>query len=399
MKFLIAASQTLSPWEMFMKFLHGIYTPWHVLINIVLIVVIALLVRIVLRFVVNRVVSRIVNGVKKRQGAEDTQALLASPLNAVRTVQRTRTLGSVFNNIVGTLIVIVAVLMIIGQLDSNITASFALITGALGAGLGFGAQNIVKDVLNGLFMVAEDQYGVGDVVDLGAATGVVEAVGVRITQIRDVNGIVWFCRNGEILRVGNVSQGWSRVIVDLAVPYDTDVSAVQSQMLATATDMATNSKWRARIVDKPEVWGIESIAADSIVIRMVVKTRPGSKDDVARELRARLKESLDAMGVKLPSLSSVVLSGFDGAESVSGARPPRTTPNPVVTTEDPKPARGRAARKANAAPATTTSAGVATRPATKDPRATTLPIQKPKPDRTQKPDQTPKPDQNKPDDD
>jgi small conductance mechanosensitive channel len=157
------------------------------------------------------------------------------------------------------------------------------------------------------------------------------------------------------------------VIVDLGVPYDTDVAAVQDRMLATAMEMATNSKWRGRVVDRPEVWGIESIAADSIVIRLVMKTRPGSTDDVARELRARLKESLDSMGVKLPSLASVVLSGFDGAESVTGARPPRTAPNPVVTTEDPKPVRPRAARAAKSD---------APRPATKDPRATTLPIPK-----------------------
>ena len=364
-------------------FASKLWSTWGVPIHIVAIIVIAFLVRLVLRFVINRVVDRIVNGVKKRHELEDTQAVLASPLNAVRVVQRTRTLGSVLNNIVSTVIVIVALLLIVSSLDSNITASFALITGALGAGLGFGAQNIVKDVLNGLFMVAEDQYGVGDVVDLGAATGVVESVGIRVTQIRDVNGTVWFCRNGEILRVGNMSQGWSRVITDIAVPYDTDVQAVQSTMLATATDMATNSKWRARVVDRPEIWGIESISADNIVIRLVMKSRPGSKDDVARELRVRLKESLDAMGVKLPSLATVVLTGFDGAESVRGARPPRTTPNPIVTTEDPKPPRGRAAKAAKAASPDTT--GV--RPARKDPRATTLPIPTPKPEQPAKPEQ------------
>jgi small-conductance mechanosensitive channel len=343
-------------WTQFVRFLNDSTSPWHALITIASIIVISVVVRVILRFVIDRVVSRIVNGVKKRQGAEDTQALLSSPLHAVRTVQRTRTLGSVFNNIVSTIIVVVALLLIVSALDKNITSSFALVTGALGAGLGFGAQNVVKDVLNGLFMVAEDQYGVGDVVDLGAATGVVEAVGIRITQIRDVNGTVWFCRNGEILRVGNVSQGWSRAIMDLAVPYDVDVQLVQDRILATATEMATNSKWRPRIVDKPEVWGIQSISADNIVIRLVMKTRPGSKDDVARELRSRLKTTFDEMDIKLPSLTSVVLSGFDGAESVSGARAPRTTPNPVVTTEDAKPARG--GRKA----------------ASKDPRSNTLPV-------------------------
>ncbi|MDQ1555841.1 MAG: moderate conductance mechanosensitive channel [Actinomycetota bacterium] len=338
-------------WTQVVAMVDSFYKAWQVPINVVAIIIVAVLLRIVLRFVINRVVDRVVHGVKRRHDVEDTQALLASPLSAVRTVQRTRTLGLVLNNIVVTVIVITSVLMIITTIAPTITGSFALITAALGAGLGFGAQNIVKDVLNGLFMVVEDQLGVGDVVDLGPATGVVEAVGIRITQIRDVNGTVWFVRNGEILRVGNMSQGWSRVIIDLAVPYDADVDAVQEKMLSTAREMASDPKWRGRIIEQPEIWGIESISSEAIVIRLVIKTRPGTKDDVARELRARLKTALDSMGIRLPNLNSVVLTGFEGAESIKGARPPRTKPNPVVTTEDARP----------------------TRKATRDPRSTRLP--------------------------
>ena len=306
------------------------------LVQVILIIVVAVVLRIVLRFVIDRVVDRIVSGVKRRQKVDDTQALMTSPLSAVRIVQRTRTLGGVLNNIVAVVLVVVAILSIITTINDKILGSFTVITAALGAGLGFGAQNIVKDVLNGLFMVAEDQLGVGDIVDLGPATGVVETVGIRITQIRDVNGTVWFVRNGEIIRVGNMSQGWSRVIIDLAVPYDADVAAVQERMLTIAAQMAADLKWRSRILEKPEIWGIESISAEAIVIRLVVKTRPGTKDDVARDLRARLKSGLDAMGVKLPALNSIVLSGFEGAESIKGARPPRTAPNPIATTAGPK---------------------------------------------------------------
>jgi small conductance mechanosensitive channel len=291
---------------------------------------VAVVLRIVLKFVIDRVVKRIVSGVKKRQNVEDTQALQSSPLVAVRVVQRTRTIGSVLGNVVTTAIVIVAVLSIITLSNSNITSAFALITAALGAGLGFGAQNIIKDVLNGLFMVIEDQLGVGDVVDLGFATGVVESVGIRVTQVRDVNGTLWYVRNGEILRVGNMSQGWSRVIIDLAVPYTADVEEVQRRMLETAVELSEDPKWRSRILERPEIWGIESISAEAIVIRLVVKTRSTAKDDVARELRARLKRLLDEMDVKLPSLNSVVLSGYEGAASIKGARPPRTKPVPTM---------------------------------------------------------------------
>ena len=311
------------------------------LVQVLAIIVGAYLLRVLLRFVINRLVRRIVNGVKKRQLVDDTQALLNSPLSAVRVVQRTRTLGTVLNNIVVVVITVVAVLTVITTINDKILGSFAIITAAIGAGLGFGAQNIVKDVLNGLFMVAEDQLGVGDIVDLGPATGIVETVGIRITEIRDVNGTVWFVRNGEIVRVGNMSQGWSRVIIDLAVTYDADVAAVQQRMLEIANEMSAEPKWAGRILENPEIWGIESISADAIVIRLVVKTRPGSKDDVARDLRARLKVALDAMGIRLPSLKSVVLGGFEGAESIKGSRPPRTAPNPVASTAEPKAARKR----------------------------------------------------------
>ncbi|SIN73163.1 mechanosensitive ion channel family protein [Agromyces cerinus] len=320
------------------------------IISIVFIIAFALLIRWVLHFVIERTVKQIVTGVKKKQDVTDTQALQASPLAAVRVVQRTRTLGTVLTNIVNVTLFIIVVLLIVNTINDAILGSFALLTAALGAGLGFGAQNIVKDGLNGLFMVVEDQLGVGDVVDLGPATGIVEEVRIRVTKIRDVNGTLWFVRNGEILRVGNMSQGWARVIVDLAVPYDVDVDEVESTLLRTATEMAHSAKWRSRVLEKPEVWGLESITAEALVIRVVMKVRSSAKDDVARELRMRLKRALDEMGVKLPSLNSVVLAGFDGATRVKGAKPPKTTPNSVVAAGDTGAAAARAAVKKPRAP-------------------------------------------------
>ncbi|MBN9240523.1 MAG: mechanosensitive ion channel protein MscS [Micrococcales bacterium 70-64] len=320
-------------WDAIWAELGDVDSGWHKLVVSVVVIVAAILLRGILLFAIRRVVSRIVNGAKKKQNFDDTQALLMSPLAAVRIVQRTKTLGSVFGNMVTAVIVILVVLVLFNTVIPNATGAFALITAALGAGLGFGAQNIVKDVLSGLFMVAEDQLGVGDVVDLGPATGVVEGVGIRITLVRDVNGTLWFVRNGEILRVGNMSQGWARVIIDLAVPYDVDLDAVQDKVLATARDMASNTKWRSRILERPEIWGIESISAEAIVLRLVVKTASASKDDVARELRARLKRALDEMDVKLPALNSIILTGADGAASVRGARPPKTKPVAVQNME------------------------------------------------------------------
>jgi small-conductance mechanosensitive channel len=320
------------------------------LVAVAAIIAIALLIRWVLLSVIDRVVDQIVTGVKRKQDVTDTQALQASPLAAVRVVQRTRTLGSVFRNVINVTLFIIVTLMIVSTIDPGILGSFALLSAAIGAGLGFGAQNIVKDVLNGLFMVVEDQVGVGDVVDLGPATGIVEEVQIRITKVRDVNGTLWFVRNGEILRVGNMSQGWSRVIVDLAVPYDSDIDAVEAQLLSTANDLAHASKWRSRVLERPEIWGLESISDDAMVIRVVMKVRTSAKDDIARELRMRLKHAVDEMGVRLPSLGSVVLSGFDGATRVRGAKPPKTAPSAVLSNEGAKAATAKAKTKRSLRP-------------------------------------------------
>jgi small conductance mechanosensitive channel len=292
-----------------------------------------------LRLVIRRVVNRIVNGAKNKANVDDTQALDRSPLAAVRLVQRTRTLGSILQNIVNVAIGIVAIVLIINILAPGVLGSIALLTAAIGAGLGFGAQNIVKDVLNGIFIVAEDQVGIGDVVDLGLATGIVEYVSVRITHVRDVNGTLWYVRNGEITRIGNMSQGWSRVIIDLAVPVDANIDEVETAMLEAAKDLAKEPKWRTRIIEKPEVWGLESVSGDALVIRLVMKTRANAKDDVARELRMRLKHAIDELGLTLPQLNSIVLTGLEGAQRIRGANPPKTRPTPVTGAAAPMPER------------------------------------------------------------
>nr|WP_235201435.1 mechanosensitive ion channel domain-containing protein [Microbacterium sp. CH12i] len=299
-------------------------------LSVAIIIAIAIAVGFVLRLVIRRVVQRIVNSAKSKANVEDTQALERSPLADMRLIQRTRTLGSILQNIINVILVVVVLLLIVGTLSPALLSSLTLLTAAVGAGLGFGAQNIVKDVLNGLFIVAEDQIGIGDVVDTGLASGVVEHVSVRVTQIRDVNGTLWYVRNGEILRIGNMSQGWARAIIDLGVPVDADVPEVETALLTAAQGLAKDPKWRTRIVERPEVWGLESITGDALVIRVVLKTRANAKDDVARELRMRLKAAIEEMGLALPSLESVMPTGPDGARRVRGANPPRTKPNPIT---------------------------------------------------------------------
>lgn len=299
-------------------------------LGIAAIIVGAVILAWVLKIVIARVVRRIVAGAKSKANVDDTRAIDASPLAQVRLVQRTRTLGTILQNIVNVTLVIIAVLLSIQLINDSLLGSFALLSAAIGAGLGFGAQNIVKDVLNGIFIVAEDQIGIGDVVDVGLATGIVEYVSVRITHVRDVNGTLWYVRNGEITRIGNMSQGWSRVIIDLAVPVDVVIEDVEQAMLDAAKALAKDPKWRSRIIEQPEIWGLESVSGDALVIRLVMKTRANAKDDVARELRMRLKNAIDSMGITLPQLNSITLTGLEGAQRVRGANPPRTKPVPVA---------------------------------------------------------------------
>lgn len=303
----------------------------------------AVILRWILLISIGRVVDRVVSGVKKAQAVEHTVELSASPLHAVRVVQRTRTIGSVLRNVVTWSIVAVTIVLILSELNFSVTALIAS-AGVLGAALGFGAQSLVKDMLNGLFMVFEDQLGVGDIVSLqstqGPVDGVVESVGVRVTQVRDVGGTLWFVRNGEIVTVGNKSQGWARVIIDLPAPYTSDVEAVERTMLETAQRLADDPKWRRKVLEKPEIWGIESISAEALVVRLVMKVRGPEQFEVARELRLRLKLALDELGVALPALNRVVMDGLDRAGKATEQKPstrggaPKTKQLPVASEKD-----------------------------------------------------------------
>jgi small conductance mechanosensitive channel len=268
--------------------------------------------RILIRTTIKRVVNQVVTGVKKAHNVDDTRELTSSPVEALRAVQRTRTLGSVFNNTANWVIISVVVILVLAELGFSVTALVAS-AGIIGAALGFGAQSIVKDVLNGLFMVFEDQLGVGDVVDLGIASGVVERVGIRVTEIRDVSGTLWFVRNGEIIRVGNQTQDWSRVIMDLPVPYSSNIDEIQSLILETAHAFAKSPEWRRKVLEDPEVWGIQALTAEAITLRLVVKVRGGEQWAAERALYRVLKDALDKREVDIPALNRMVVDGMEGS--------------------------------------------------------------------------------------
>jgi len=293
LKRLIAGSRKL-------QWFDSIWDEWGLAIRIGLIVVGLVVLRWLLLMLVRRIVTTVTTGVKKREGAADTKALDASPLARARIVQRARTIGLVLSNLITAGLTISALIAILAELGIAIGALAAGV-GILGAALGFGAQSLVKDFLAGLFIVVEDQFGVGDFVDLGTATGVVESIRLRVTQVRDGEGTVWYVRNGEILRVGNQSQGWSRIILDIPLAYNSDLDKAKKALEAAAAKLTETPTLKTGLIGKAEVWGIQALAGEGLVFRMAQQVRPSKKDAIARALRMEVKRSLDKAGIDLSS--------------------------------------------------------------------------------------------------
>ena len=215
-----------------------------------------------------------------------------------RRHQRAHALGSILRNAASVTIFAIATAIGLGDLGVNLAPVLAS-AGVVGIAVGFGAQNLVRDFLAGIFMLLEDQYGVGDVINIGDATGTVEAVSLRTTRLRDVNGVVWHLRNGALEKVGNESQGWARAVVDMPVPRGRDIAGTRQVMEQAAATMWRERRWRKLMLEKPEVWGVQDISISStsesqVVIRVAAKTLPLRQWEVARELRERVKSALDA---------------------------------------------------------------------------------------------------------
>ncbi|MCW2792148.1 MAG: MscS Mechanosensitive ion channel [Nocardioides sp.] len=272
--------------------------------------VLGLVIRWVLHRLVDRIVVRAGEGMLpvtrfSRPGRSGSTASAHDMVNATRRVQRAKTMGDLLKSIVTGILVAIIGTMMLSELSVNIAPIIAS-AGIIGLALGFGAQSLVKDFLSGIFMIFEDQYGVGDVVDVGEASGTIEAVSLRVTRLRDLNGTVWYVPNGEILRVGNMSQNWSRAVVDVAVGYHEDLARVTRVLRDVAHDMWEDEDFKGIIIEEPEVTGVEMFNTDSVTLRVLIKTAPMEQWGVARELRQRLKARFDHEGIELPLPQRVV---------------------------------------------------------------------------------------------
>lgn len=274
------------------------FVQYEVLWRVFVVIVACLLVNWLLRLMLGRAVRGVVRGVKKAQDVDSTQELAAGPLMNARAVQRTRTLGTFGRNIINWATVIVGFFLVLVQFGVNVGTVIAS-AGFIAAGLAFGAQNVVKDILNGLFMVFEDQMGVGDLVTVGTITGTVEDVGIRVTRVRASDGTLWFIRNGEILTLGNTSQGWGRAIIDITVSSSEDLDLVERTALESASELLHSAQFARRVTGEPEALGLESVTGDQATIRLAVRTRPEAQFSVQRELRALIKRHFEEQGIRL----------------------------------------------------------------------------------------------------
>ena len=272
-------------------------------------VLIIVVVAVVLRYALHRAIRRLTDGARTgrvprllRPLRDRAAASLreAAPQILERRTQRAQAIGSVLRSFTTLLVYSVGFVLILGEFGVNLAPIIAS-AGVVGVAIGFGAQNLVRDFLSGIFMMLEDQYGVGDVVDLGEASGTVEAVGLRVTTLRDIAGTVWYVRNGEVLRVGNSTQGYSVAVVDIPVGHSADVDATSDLAREAAVHECTEAAIAAKVLAPPDMLGVQSVTAEGILLRLTVRTRPGEQWAVQRAVAGAVKTALDAAGVPAPS--------------------------------------------------------------------------------------------------
>jgi small-conductance mechanosensitive channel len=296
-------------------------------VRVAVILLVGALTLFALRMVVRSVTQHIVDG------ADDTGSSLlrrVSPLASARRAQRARTVGSVLRStatiVVGTLVF----LLVLDTVGMNI-APFIASAGIVGVAVGFGAQSLVKDFLSGVFMLLEDQYGVGDVVDVGpgaGTVGTVEAVGLRVTKIRDSAGTLWYVPNGTMTRVGNKTQGWAKAVIEVSVDYFADLDEVRGLLTEAAERVAADPVIGTYLQGAPTVTGIEDVTFDAVTLRLTVTTAPAMQWDVARELRVAVRDVLTREGIPLGGQRELLAAERERTTSSTAART-RSAPQDV----------------------------------------------------------------------
>ncbi|UIX34554.1 mechanosensitive ion channel family protein [Streptomyces sp. GQFP] len=271
---------------------------WSTWLSIGLRVLLIVVIAAVLRMTLRRAITKLIDRMNRTAQAVDGTALGGLLVNVERRRQRSQAIGSVLKSVASFLIMGTAALMILGTFEINLAPLLAS-AGVAGVAIGFGARNLVTDFLSGVFMILEDQYGVGDTIDAGVASGEVIEVGLRVTKLRGDQGEIWYVRNGEVKRIGNLSQGWATAGVDVTVRSDEDLDRVKATLAEVGEQMSKEEPWNEMLWGPIEILGLDSVLLDSMVIHLSAKTMPGKALTVERELRWRVKRALDAAGIRI----------------------------------------------------------------------------------------------------
>ncbi len=229
-------------------------------------------------------------------------------LQATEAKKRAQTLGNILRHVLLIVIFFIAILMILGELGIQLGPLLA--TAGIGAlAIGFGAQSLVKDVISGFFIILENQYRIGDAIEVAGVSGLVESVSLRKTVLRDLEGRVHTIPNGEIKVVSNLSKEWSRAVVDIGISYRDDVDHIIDLLAQIGKELAGEEPYQSAILESPQILGVERFGESQLVIRMIVKTMPLKQWEVGRELRRRIKNRFDEKGIQIPSSSPNPLLG------------------------------------------------------------------------------------------
>jgi moderate conductance mechanosensitive channel len=306
--------------------------PWQALLDntfvgvplrIALILLIAIIAQFVLVWLIRRLVRKASERAHRQRLEQSRKATRTAELSAMimsqRTEQRANAIGSLLTSVVTITIWAIALLTILPLLGIDIAPLLAS-AGVIGVALGFGAQTLVKDYLSGIFMIVEDQFGVGDVVDVGDVVGTVEEVALRYTRLRDMSGVVWYVRNGEILRVGNRSQGWILAIVDIPVGYNENIDRVREIVDLVGVDMDEDPTYDDMLLSPPKFAGVESVSGEAVVVRIMAKAVPEKQVPLARAIRERVKTAFDRAGVTVPVLMRGMGTPPGGPNPPGGSR-------------------------------------------------------------------------------
>ncbi|MGE2715201.1 mechanosensitive ion channel family protein [Mycolicibacterium litorale] len=283
----------------------------HWLIEVPIRIAAYVVVALIARYVLHRMIDRAATG-RRRKDRDTTEQAKKPPLlrhlrdrapsgakTAERRQQRAQTIGSVLKSTVSIVMLIWVVLAILNVLGVNI-APFIASAGVVGLAIGFGAQNLVRDFVTGVFMLLEDQYGVGDTVDLGEAVGEVESVGLRVTTVRDIDGTLWYVRNGEIARVGNMSQDYAVARIEMPVALTADIAQAEKVAVEAAEEALEDPALKAKVLGEPEMLGVQELSPDLLTLRMTIKTRPNAQWSVQRRLRREILRAYDENDIDLP---------------------------------------------------------------------------------------------------